>query len=131
MPGQNYSKQREAIYSFLVGRKDHPTADVVYENIRKELTNISLGTVYRNLKVLCETGRIRKVDCGDGLDHFDANISFHQHFVCEKCGKIDDIFLGELGDLKLSAAKASGGEIVSTEVVFYGICPECKAKETA
>ena len=126
MVGQNYSKQREAIYNFLAGRKDHPTADVVYDNIRKDMSNISLGTVYRNLKVLCEVGRIRKVDCGDGLDHYDANLGVHQHFVCEKCGSIGDIFLGELEELKACAAKACEGEIISTEVVFRGICPKCK-----
>lgn len=130
MPGQNYSKQREAIYRFLAQRKDHPTADVVYENIRKEMTSISLGTVYRNLRVLCEGGRIRKVDCGDGLDHFDANTGVHQHFICMKCGRIDDIFLGELSELKASAALASGAQIVSTDVVFRGVCPQCRA-ETA
>ena len=126
MAGQNYSKQREAIYNFLAGRKDHPTADVVYDNIRKDMANISLGTVYRNLKVLCETGRIRKVDCGDGLDHYDANLRVHQHFICEKCGSIEDIFLGELEELKISASKACEGEIISTEIVFRGICPKCK-----
>lgn len=131
MSGQNYSKQREAIYSFLSGRKDHPTADVVYENIRKELPAISLGTVYRNLRVLCEAGRIRKVDCGDGLDHFDANTLVHQHFICEECGKIEDIFLGDLGSLKTMASDAYGGRVVSTDVVFRGICPECAGTKAA
>ena len=92
------------------------------------MKNISLGTVYRNLKVLCETGRIRKVDCGDGLDHFDANIGVHQHFICEKCGRINDIFLGDLDKLKLMAQAECGGEIVSTDIVFRGICPECGAE---
>ena len=131
MSGQNYSKQREAIYSFLSGRKDHPTADVVYENIRKELPAISLGTVYRNLRVLCEAGRIRKVDCGDGLDHFDANTLVHQHFICEECGKIEDIFLGDLDSLKTMASDAYGGRVVSTDIVFRGICPECADNKTA
>ena len=128
MAGRNFSKQREAIYEFLTKREDHPTADAVYSALKPEMSNLSLGTVYRNLKVLCEEGRIRKVDCGDGLDHFDAKTGEHQHFVCEKCGRIVDIFLGELPELKASAQAAYGGKVETTEVVFRGICPQCAAK---
>ena len=128
MAGQNYSKQREAIYNFLASRTDHPTADAVYENIRRDISNISLGTVYRNLKVLSESGRIRKVDCGDGLDHFDANTGVHQHFICDRCGSIEDIFLGELPELKAYAASVSGSEVITADIVFRGICSGCRAE---
>lgn len=131
MAGQNYSKQREAIYNFLTGRKDHPTAEVIYENVRKGMNNISLGTVYRNLKVLSESGRIRKIDCGDGLDHFDADMSVHQHFVCEKCGRIEDIFLGDLPQLSAKAEKECEGTVKSTDIVFRGICRECLENDPA
>lgn len=128
MAGRNYSIQRKAIYDFLAGRRDHPTADVIYDGIRKNISNISLGTVYRNLNLLSDSGRIRKVDCGDGLEHFDANTDAHQHFVCENCGCIEDIFLGELPELVSFAAKSFDGEIVTTDVVFRGTCSRCKNK---
>ena len=70
-----YSKQREAIRSFLMTRKDHPTAEVVYENVREEFPNISLGTVYRNLTFLVDKGQAVKVPCNDGSVHFDGNVS--------------------------------------------------------
>ena len=61
-----YSRQRDMIRSYLSSTKEHPTADMVYENVRKEFPNISLGTVYRNLKLLVSEGEAIKIDCGDG-----------------------------------------------------------------
>ena len=80
-----YSKQREAIKEFLCTRKDHPTADNVYMEVRKEFPNISLGTVYRNLTLLAELGEIARINVGDGTDHFDPNTSLHYHFICKGC----------------------------------------------
>ena len=77
-----YSRQREAIKEFLMTRKDHPTADVVYMNVRQEFPNISLGTVYRNLTLLSDIGEIVRLRVGEGVDHFDANTNPHYHFVC-------------------------------------------------
>ena len=74
-----HSKQRDAIKNFLMTRKDHPTADVVYTKVREEFPNISLGTVYRNLTLLSEIGEITRIRVGDGIDHFDADISLHYH----------------------------------------------------
>ena len=72
-----YSRQRELIREFMHDRTDHPTADTVYMNVRKELPNISLGTVYRNLMLLAETGELIKVDIGDGTLHFDPATDEH------------------------------------------------------
>ena len=74
MPALKYSRQREAIKSFLMTRKDHPTADVVYHSLRADFPNISLGTVYRNLTLLADLGEIARLRLGDGVDHFDAVI---------------------------------------------------------
>ena len=67
------SRQRDAIRSFLMSRKDHPTAEVVYDNVSKEFPNISLGTVYRNLTFLVDNGMAMKVPCSDGSVHFDSS----------------------------------------------------------
>ena len=88
MKTMKYSRQRESIKNFLSTRKDHPTADAVYMNIRKEYPNISLGTVYRNLSLLASVGEIQKISCGDGVDHFDPNADPHYHFVCRDCGAV-------------------------------------------
>ena len=78
------SRQRDAIRSFLMSRKDHPTAEVVYDNVSKEFPNISLGTVYRNLTFLVDNGMAMKVPCSDGSVHFDGNVNPHYHFQRQK-----------------------------------------------
>ena len=85
------SRQREAVYDFLMTRKDHPTADFIYENVRKTFPNISLGTVYRNLNLLVELGQAQRFSTYDGYDHFDGNPAPHYHFVCNKCRCVLDI----------------------------------------
>ena len=82
-----YSRQRESIVNFLASRTDHPTAETIYQNIKKEFPNISLGTVYRNLSLLEEIGEIIKISTGVGPDHYDYNTAPHYHFICRGCGK--------------------------------------------
>lgn len=91
MAARKYSRQRESIKDFLATRKDHPTADMVYQNVRRQNPNISLGTVYRNLTLLAESGEINRLNMGDGVDHFDADTSPHYHLLCTKCGKVVDL----------------------------------------
>ena len=79
------SKQRDAIKAYLMSTTAHPTAEVVYENIKKDFPNISLGTVYRNLNFLVEHDEALRLDCGDGFDHFDGNTHPHNHFFCKSC----------------------------------------------
>ena len=84
MAALKYSRQREAIKNYLEGRKDHPTADMVYTAIREVYPNISLGTVYRNLTLLAKQGEISKISCGETSDRFDIRTDPHYHFICEK-----------------------------------------------
>ena len=84
MAALKYSKQREAIKDFLAHSHEHPTADVVYMNLRESFPNISLGTVYRNLSLLSEMGQIQKISMRDGADRFDGTITPHDHFICEE-----------------------------------------------
>ena len=80
------SVQRELIRNNLAHRTDHPTADMVYQSIREELPNISLGTVYRNLRFLVDQGDALSLKLGDGKEHFDGNVNPHFHFICTQCG---------------------------------------------
>lgn len=86
-----YSRQRESIKNFLVTRYDHPTAETVYMEIRKEFPNISLGTVYRNLSLLSEIGEIQKISSENGPDRFDGNPAPHYHFFCTECNSVLDL----------------------------------------
>ena len=124
----NYSRQREAILDFLCSRKDHPTADVIYQNVRKELPNISLGTVYRNLNLLADMGTIRRVKGLNDTEHFDGDTSLHQHFICRKCGAVQDIYLKNdhlIRSINTAAEEGFDGRITDNDIYFYGICRDC------
>ena len=124
-----YSKQRAIIMDFLKDRKDHPTADVVYTNVRKILPNISLGTVYRNLMLLTELGEIKKIQVGDGVDHFDPTTGEHDHFVCTECGGVFDLPVREAFDAVRYAGPDFDGEITGYTLNLRGVCAGCLAKE--
>lgn len=90
-----YSKQRETIYHFLQNDYSHPTVETVYFHIKKTIPDISLGTVYRNLNLLADQKKIRRLDIGDGCVHYDGQMIPHHHFVCDVCGQIQDIQINE------------------------------------
>ena len=79
--------QRIKILEYLEGVKTHPTAETIYREVKKELPTITLATVYRNLNLLADEGKIVKLEINNEY-HFDADRSNHQHGVCKKCGKI-------------------------------------------
>ena len=120
------SKQRDAIYNFLKTRVDHPTAEVVYLNVKQEFPKLSLGTVYRNLMLLTELGQIQRLQIGDGSDHFDANVKQHSHLICSKCGCVCDLpYCEELNNLDKKMDNIFQGKIQGHSLVFYGLCEEC------
>lgn len=122
------SKQRDAIKNFLISRKDHPTAEVVYAHVVKEFPNISLGTVYRNLTFLVDNNQAIKVPCNDGCVHFDGNVNPHYHFQCTECGAIIDMNFNSRPTEKafIDAAAANFDGIIDGNVTFfYGKCAKC------
>ena len=125
MTARRHSRQRELIKSFLETRKDHPTADTVYRNVRNQNPRISLGTVYRNLTLLAEEGEIRRLNVGDGVDRFDGDVSPHYHFVCRKCGSVIDLDMGSIESITSAAAANFDGRIEGHSTYFYGTCRRC------
>ncbi len=123
-----HSKQRDSIMEFLRERKDHPTADTVYMNVRKTFPNISLGTVYRNLTLLADIGEIARIRVGDGVDHFDADTSPHYHFVCKECGSVIDLDMEDMVSINETANKNFDGLIEGHITYFYGKCGNCSTK---
>lgn len=134
MAARKYSRQRELVKEFLMTRKDHPTADIIYQNVRNVNPNISLGTVYRNLTLLAEDGEINRLQVGDGVDHFDGNTSPHYHFVCTECGGVSDLETDSaiaVEDIVSVVSADFEGRIEGHRTYFYGTCPNClKARPT-
>lgn len=127
MTASRRSKQRDAVLENLLSRYDHPTAEEVYESVRKALPNISLATVYRNLNLLCEEGVIRSILTKDVV-HYDAHTNGHRHVICNRCGKIFDIDVDVTQELIDKANIAFDGEIENCKLIFYGLCSDCKNK---
>lgn len=120
-----YSRQRQVIKDFLMTRKDHPTADVVYMNVKQEYPNISLGTVYRNLSLLTELGEIRRLRMGDGVDHYDADTSQHYHVICTECGSVTDLKAHGIDNMINLSDLDYDGKIQGHVAYFYGVCADC------
>lgn len=125
----NYSRQREAVMEQLKKHCDHPTADYIYAELCKKDPNISLATVYRNLKLLSEQGMIRKLSFVSGADHFDPNTERHYHFVCDCCGQVMDVPMPVMDSLDEAVRASVPGEITGHELVFHGKCDICRDKE--
>lgn len=120
-----FSRQRELILQTLHDNPVHPTADYIYAKVREQMPNISLGTVYRNLKQLADNGMIKSIDGLDGTTHFDHYTETHYHFICNKCKKIYDIDSSLLPDMTQKISEETGFLIESHDITLRGICSNC------
>ncbi|MFW6057182.1 MAG: Fur family transcriptional regulator [Chloroflexota bacterium] len=123
------TRQREVISRVVCTSKCHPSADYVYEEVRKELPGVSLGTVYRNLKVLAELGEVQVLDGPGGTKRYDACTDSHYHFVCERCGRIVDLDIELEADLDRLVAERTGFDVQRHTLEFRGVCGECRRSE--
>lgn len=129
MAGKRYSRQRELIYGAVRGSKEHPTAEMVYQWLKPENPNLSLGTVYRNLSLLSEEGLLVRMPFP--VERYDGDTSPHSHFRCRSCGRVSDLEPRYDGELDALAAKAAPGfQVEGHDLTFTGLCPACREKET-
>ena len=120
-----HSHQRDMIYEYLLQTKEHPSAETIYEALKSQIPNLSLGTVYRNLKLLEELGMVRKVTTVNNVERYDAYCEDHVHFVCSKCGKVID--LPKLTqEVKDNCFQAAGHEVEWVSLILGGTCSDCK-----
>ena len=125
MASLKYSRQRECIRHYLMETKEHPTADSIYMHVKQEFPNISLGTVYRNLGVLEENGQLMRIPMDNGSDRFDPNVVPHYHFLCRKCGCLQDVPMTALDSLNQLAQAHIDGIVESHALLFKGVCKRC------
>ncbi|MBQ4322108.1 MAG: transcriptional repressor [Oscillospiraceae bacterium] len=118
---QRYSKKREAILELLRSVDSHPSADWIYQKLKPEFPDLSLGTVYRNLAAFRDDGTLATVGVVAGQDRFDGNTAEHPHFVCEKCGAVLDVTVpGEI-----TADPGPDYTVHRCDVTLKGLCPAC------
>lgn len=125
-----HSRQRDAILYYLSTRKDHPTAEQVYENVRQIFPKVSMGTVYRNLSLLSEMGEISRVSVeNDKSEHFDYDTSQHSHLFCRRChGVVDMPSYDDSSEISRLTSEMKV-KIESRKTIYYGICQNCLKSE--
>jgi Fur family peroxide stress response transcriptional regulator len=123
---KKHSHKRDAVLAKLRGTTSHPTAQWVYDELRKEIRDISLGTVYRNLASFKAEGMVISVGVVGGQERFDANTCQHTHFVCLSCGKVVDVDAEIDPSLKDRVEEKYGLDILSQQLTLYGRCAQCQ-----
>lgn len=129
--GARESRQRDVVLAVVRSTMDHPTAEWVYRQARRNLPRISLGTVYRNLKKLAAEGLIREIHTGGTGGHvarFDGNTGRHYHIRCLGCGRVNDLPISVDTRLEEEAGKAMNYRILGHQVEVHGLCPQCQAR---
>lgn len=119
--------QRQIVLSTVQSLKNHPTTDDIYTEIFKQHPTISRGTVYRNLNILADTGQVLKVSMPDSADRFDHTTHNHYHIKCTECECFFDVDVEYIQEINEIIAEKTGFDLQAHEIVFKGICPDCKA----
>lgn len=128
---RKHSKKRDAILACIRGTDSHPSAEWIYTQLKPQIPDLSLGTVYRNINMFREEGTIVSVGVVDGLERFDGNTSPHVHFVCEGCGAVLDVGTIEVPvELTSQAELATGGMVTACRLSFAGRCQKCKPHDS-
>ena len=120
-----HSHQRERIYEYLTQSCEHPSAEMVYNDLRLAIPGLSLGTVYRNLKLLEELGKIRRVTSHQGTERYDAICGDHAHFLCQKCGMLHDLSCADIRKIRETIRMEAGYTVEKLDITISGICPNC------
>ncbi len=123
---RHQTRQRARILAWLRETHSHPTAAQTHEALVRELPNLSLGTVYRNLEVLVSEGVIGEVPSAGGGVRYDGNAKPHHHFICESCGAIDDLHIQAPPELARKLRRARGRTARRIRIDFYGLCESCE-----
>ena len=123
-------RKRNAILSCLRSTTTHPSAEMVHDMLQREHPDISLATVYRNLSLFKNQGIIQSLGMIHGIERFDANTAPHVHFVCNCCSAVMDLHQMDAPQRLCSeAAQHIGGQVDSCQLMFFGTCPACLAKQ--
>ncbi|MBZ2150526.1 peroxide-responsive transcriptional repressor PerR [Streptococcus gordonii] len=127
--GVRITETRKAVIDFIIQSHDHPSADMIYQALLPAFPNMSLATVYNNLKVLIDEGFVSELKVrNDTTTYYDFMGHQHLNVICEKCGRIADMDL-DLPDVQQEAADQTGYQITKSQRVVYGICPDCVARQ--
>ena len=123
-------RKRDAILQYLQSVTDHPSAERVFTQLKAQIPDLSMGTVYRNLNLFKQQGLAVSVATIKGVERFDGNTDPHVHFICQDCDAVIDLMDMEIPEsLKSVAEASSGGHVNECQLCFTGLCQECLQKK--
>ncbi len=122
---RKYSRKRDAILDCIRRTKCHPTAEWVYQQLKPEYPDLSLGTVYRNIALFKEEGRVQSIGVVNGLERYDSCLEPHAHFICTCCGAVRDVEAILPPSILAEGEARSGGKITSYQLQLFGVCAGC------
>ena len=126
--GLAFTFQRQVIYEAVVDSREHPTPELIYEQVRQRIPSISLGTIYKNVKTFLDSGVLREVTLHHGSLRLESNMTPHHHLVCSSCKAIFDIEESAVEPIKLPRRKLPVGfSIKQCRVEFVGECKSCQS----
>ena len=125
-PGTKNFRKRNAILSYLQQTTAHPSAEMIFTDLKPQIPDLSMGTVYRNLTLFKQQGLVSSVATVSGVERFDGNTEPHVHFICSECDAVIDLNDMEVPEtLRGAAAACSGGKITDCQLSFTGVCRDC------
>ncbi|MGE0826917.1 MAG: Fur family transcriptional regulator [Candidatus Binatia bacterium] len=119
------TQQLRAVCEALQEDHSHPSAEEIYRRVQQVFPRISLGTVYRNLQRLVAEGQIRAVRLGDRMTRYDPTLEDHDHFICQRCGRVEDVWLERDRQINLTPLIKKGFTIIDHSLAIHGVCRQC------
>lgn len=126
--GFKVTPQRLAIYNVLSSTTEHPSAEVIFNQLQPHYPTMSLATVYKTIEILREIGLVQVLNVGEDSFRYDANTENHPHVRCLVCKRVDDIFDVDASDFMAKVAEKTAYQLTGQQFYFYGICPDCQVK---
>ena len=124
---QDMTKRGQLIYDYFLSHPDvHPTAEEIYIYLKTLDDKVGIATVYRNLKTLVDMKHLREINLEKQGVRYDLIDHEHYHFICDTCGSIQNFALDTLKNINQEVEKKTKGKVVSKDLIFHGICEDCK-----
>ena len=126
MPVTKHFRKRDALYQYLKGTTAHPSAETIYTDLKQQIPDLAMGTVYRNLTLFKQQGLVSGVATVNGVERYDANVDPHVHFICNHCHAVMDLDEMQVpDDLRQTAESLMGGRVDICQLSFSGVCRQC------
>jgi len=129
--GFKVTPQRLAICEYVLSSKDHPTTDMVYEEVKRRYPTLSLATVYQTLHLLADIGLLQELELSDRVSRYDPNTSPHINIICKNCRRVEDYEAENVKKLWSKIVQSLGFEPIGQRLDLYRYCEQCRSQQSS